>query len=314
MSDILAQVLTVGTLAVILTKTTPLLLAAIGGGFTQVGNILNIGLEGMMLMGAFVGIAIGAITDPFIGVLAALGGALLLALIYAVASLVFKADYIVVGIGINLLALGITVLLLTVLYGNAGVTPGDVKSILPTIDLGAVSNVPIIGPLLNHQTVLVWVALLLVPVYWIILYRTRYGVHLRAVGEDEPAAVAAGIRVFRVKFIAILASGALCGLAGAQLAMASVGSFTAGMTAGRGFIVVAAIIFAMGRPVPTLVACLIFGAADAIADRLAIGGVNSSLALLTPYVITIVALVISAIRMRSAIKARTRESLQQAKP
>lgn len=312
MNEILAQVLTVGTLAVILAKTTPILLAAIGGGFTQVGDILNIGLEGMMLTGAFVGIAVGAVTNPFVGLLAAVGGALLLALVYALAALVFKADYIVVGIGVNLLAVGITVLLLTVLYGNAGETPGNVKSILPSIGLGVVGDIPVIGPLLNHQTVLVWVALLVVPVYWFILYRTRYGVHLRAVGEDEPAAIAAGIRVFRVKFIAVLASGALCGLAGAQLAMSSVGSFTAGMTSGRGFIAVAAIIFALGRPVPTLIACLIFGAADAVADRLALGGVNSSLALLTPYVITIVALVIASIRVRAAIRARTRKGLQQA--
>ncbi|MFJ4223276.1 ABC transporter permease [Microbacterium sp. NPDC089695] len=311
MNEILAQVLTVGTLAVILAKTTPILLAAIGGGLSQVGNILNIGLEGLMLVGAFAGIAVGAVTNPYIGVLAALGAGVLLALVYAVASLVFKADYIVVGIGTNLLAIGVTVLLLTVLYGNAGVTPGDVKSVLPRIDLGPVGDIPVIGPIFDDHTVLVWIALLLVPVYWFVLYRTRYGVHLRAVGEDEPAALAAGIRVFRVKFISIMVSGALCGLAGAQLAMASVGSFTAGMTSGRGFIVVAAVIFAAGRPVPTLVVCLIFGAADGLADRLALGGVNSSLALLTPYVITIVALIVAALRIRSAIRARTRRGLAQ---
>ncbi|MFJ4175150.1 ABC transporter permease [Microbacterium sp. NPDC089696] len=311
MNEILAQVLTVGTLAVILAKTTPILLAAIGGGLSQVGNILNIGLEGLMLVGAFAGIAVGAVTNPYVGVLAALGAGVLLALVYAVASLVFKADYIVVGIGTNLLAIGITVLLLTVLYGNAGVTPGDVKSVLPKIDLGPVGDVPVLGPIFDDHTILVWVALLLVPVYWFVLYRTRYGVHLRAVGEDEPAALAAGIRVFRVKFLSIIVSGALCGLAGAQLAMASVGSFTAGMTSGRGFIVVAAVIFAAGRPVPTLVVCLIFGAADGLADRLALGGVNSSLALLTPYVITIIALVVAALRIRAAIRARTRRGLAQ---
>ena len=311
MNEILAQVLTVGTLAVILAKTTPILLAAIGGGLSQVGNILNIGLEGLMLIGAFAGIVVGAVTNPFIGVLAALGAGVLLALVYAIASLVFKADYIVVGIGTNLLAIGVTVLLLTVLYGNAGVTPGDVKSVLPRIDLGPVGDIPIIGPIFNNHTILVWLALLLVPVYSFVLYRTRYGVHLRAVGEDEPAAAAAGIRVFRVKFISIIASGALCGIAGAQLAMASVGSFTAGMTSGRGFIVVAAVIFAAGRPLPTLIVCLIFGAADGLADRLALGGVNSSLALLTPYVITIIALVFAAIRVRRAIKARTRRGLTQ---
>ncbi|WP_223622889.1 ABC transporter permease [Microbacterium sp. EST19A] len=311
MNEILAQILTVGTLAVILAKTAPILLAALGGGLTQVGNILNIGLEGLMLVGAFAGIAVGAVTTPFIGVIAALGAGVLLALIYAIASLVFKADYIVVGIGINLLAIGVTVLLLTVFYGNAGVTPGDVKSVLPKIGLGPVGDIPVIGPLFDNHTILVWVALLLVPVYWFVLYRTRYGVHLRAVGEDEPAAVAAGIRVFKVKFISIIVSGALCGLAGAQLAMASVGSFTAGMTSGRGFIVVAAVIFAAGKPVPTLIVCLIFGAADGLADRLALGGVNSSLALLTPYVITIIALVVAALRVRAAVRARTRRGLAQ---
>jgi simple sugar transport system permease protein len=311
MNEILAQILTVGTLAVILAKTTPILLAAIGGGLSQVGNILNIGLEGLILVGAFAGIAVGAVTNPFIGVLAALGAGVLLALVYAIASLVFKADYIVVGIGTNLLAIGITVLLLSVLYGNAGVTPGDVKSVLPRIDLGPLGAIPVVGPIFNDHTLLVWVALLLVPVYWFVLYRTRYGIHLRAVGEDEPAATAAGIRVFKVKFISIIASGALCGLAGAQLAMASVGSFTAGMTSGRGFIVVAAVIFAAGRPMPTLVVCLIFGAADGLADRLALGGVNSSLALLTPYLITIAALVIAALRVRSAIRDRTRRGLAQ---
>ncbi|MFD4640091.1 ABC transporter permease [Lentzea sp. NPDC058436] len=312
MNAILQQILTAGTLAVVLAKSTPILLAAIGGGFTQVGGILNIGLEGMMLMSAFTGIAVGAVTNPFLGVIAAVGGAVLLALVYAVANLVFKADNIVVGIGINLLAAGITVLFLTVLYGNAGATPGDVKSILPPIDLGLVGDLPVVGALLNRQTALVWLALLLVPVYWFVLYRTRYGVHLRAVGEDEPAALAAGVPVLRVKFVSIIASGALCGLAGAQLAMASVGSFTANMTSGRGFIAVAAIIFARGRPVPTLIACLVFGAADAIADRLALGGVNSSLSLLTPYVITIVALTIAAYRVLAAARTRTRKGLQQA--
>ncbi|GAA1712991.1 ABC transporter permease [Kribbella yunnanensis] len=312
MNEILAQVLTMGTLAVILAKTAPILLAAIGGGFTQVGGILNIGLDGMMLTGAFLGVAVGAVTHPLVGVIAALGSAVLLALVYALAHLVFKADNVVVGIGINLLAAGFTVLLLTVLYGNAGATPGDVKSNLPPIDLGFVGQIPILGALLNSQTALVWLALIFVPVYWFVLYRTRYGVHLRAVGEDEPAAVAAGIPVTRVKFIAVLVSGGLCGLAGAQLAMASVGSFTAGMTSGRGFIAVAAIIFARGRPVPTLIACLVFGTADAVADRLALGGVNSSLALLTPYVITIVALTVAGVRMRIAVRTRTRKGLQQA--
>lgn len=309
MNEVLSQIFTVATVAVILTKTAPLLLAAIGGAFTQMGNILNIGLEGMMLMGAFASIAVGAIAGPYLGLFGAIGASVLLALVFALATLVFKADVIVVGIGVNLLAIGVTVLMLTVFYGNAGVTPGDVKAFLPKLNLGPIGDIPVLGQSINNQTVLVWLAFLLVPLYAYVLYRTKFGVHLRAVGEDESAALAAGIRVQRVKFGAIVLSGVLCGLAGAQLAMATVGSFTAGMTAGRGFIAVAALTFALGRPYQTMIACVIFGAADALADRLSLAGANSSLSLAIPYVITVIALLLAAIRVRSAFKARTKRAL-----
>jgi len=302
----------VAILAVILLKVTPILLAAIGGSFTQTGNVLNIGLEGMMLMGAFAAVSIGAITNAYVGIVAALIAGVIMAVIFAVASLNFKADVIVVGIGINLLAAGLVVLLLTVLYGNAGATPPGVQANLPKINLGVVGDIPVIGTLLNNQTILVWFALLMVPLYAFVLYRTNYGVHLRAVGEDEPAAVAAGINVYRVKFISILLSGALSGIAGAQLAMATVGTFTSGMTASRGFIAVAALTFGLARPYRTLIACLIFGAADALADQLGLAGVSSSLALTMPYIITIIALVFASMRVRAALKARTRKALQAA--
>lgn len=309
MNEVLAQLLTVTTLAVVLAKTTPLLLAAIGGAATQMGNILNIGLEGMMLIGAFTAVVVGAATNPWIGVLAAIGAAVLLALVFAVASLVFKADFIVVGIGVNLLAVGVSVLLLQVMYGNPGVTPGNVKAILPKLDLGPIGSIPVLGPAINNQTILVWLAFLLVPAYSFLLYRTRFGVHLRAVGEDEPAAIAAGINVFNVKFVSILISGVMCGLAGAQLAMATLGSFTAGMTSSRGFIAVAALTFGLAKPTRTMVACLIFGAADAFADRLSLAGANASLSLMTPYAVTIIALVLAALRMRSVMNARSKRAL-----
>ena len=313
MNAILTQIFTIATLAVILTKTAPLLLAALGGAFTQQSNILNIGLEGMMLVGAFSAIAVGAVTNPYVGILGAIVAGVLLALLYALTTLKFKANFIVVGIGINLFAAGLTVLLLTVLYGNPGVTPGNVKAILPKISLGPIANIPVLGPMLNDQTILVWLAFLFVPFYAYILYRTPYGVHLRAVGEDESAAAAAGINVTRVKLTSILLSGVLCGIAGAQLSMATVGSFTANMTASRGFIAVAALTFGLGRPYFTMIACLIFGAADALADRLALAGVNSSLALTTPYIITVIAITLAALRVRSAFKARAKKVLDAAR-
>lgn len=312
MSDFWSTIFTVTTLSVILTKVAPLLLAAIGGAITSMGDILNIGIEGMMLVGAFTAIAVGSKTNPWIGVLAAVGASLLLALVYAFASLVLKADYIVVGIGVNSLALGATVLMLQLFWGNPGVTPGNVKSILPKIDIGPLVNIPIIGPAVNNQTPLVWLAFIAVPLYSYLLYRTRYGVHLRAVGEDVDAATAAGINGRNVQFTSVLMCGAMSGLAGAQLSMASIGSFVTDMTAGRGFIAVAALTFGLARPTRTMLACILFGAADAIADRLGIAGVNTALALMTPYVITVGALIFAALRTRAALRARSRAALSAA--
>ncbi|EYR65047.1 ABC transporter permease [Actinotalea ferrariae CF5-4] len=303
--NLVEQIFTAATLAVILAKVAPLLLAALGGAFTQQGNILNIGLEGMMLIGAFTAIAVGSTAgSALVGVIAAIIAGLLLALVYAAATLGLKADFIVVGIGVNLLAAGLSVFLLQVVYGNPGVTPGDATIRLPRIDLGPLGEIPVLGQALDRQTAIVWLALLAVPVSSFVLYRTRFGVHLRAVGEDEAAAEAAGISVNRVKFASILISGALCGLAGAQLAMATLGSFTANMTAGRGFIAVAALTFGLARPVRTMVAAFIFGAADAIADLMGIEGINSNLALMTPYIITIIALVLVGIRFRKLRSGR----------
>jgi ABC-type uncharacterized transport system permease subunit len=299
------QILTATTLAVIFIKVAPLLFAAIGGAITQQGNILNIGLEGMMLIGAFTAVAIGSRAhNSAVGTFAAVGAGLVLALIYAVATLTLKADFIVVGIGINLFAAGLSVFLLQVIYGNPGVTPPEANVTLPGIPLGPVADVPGVGPALTNQTPLLWLALLCVPIYSYALYRTPWGVHLRAVGEDEAAAEAAGIRVTRTKFVSILMSGILCGFAGAQLAMATLGSFTAGMTSGRGFIAVAALTFGLARPLRTMIAAFIFGAADAVADQLGVAGVNSNLALMTPYIITILALVLVGVRVRRSATAR----------
>jgi simple sugar transport system permease protein len=155
----------------------------------------------------------------------------------------------------------------------------------------------------------VYIALICVPLYAFLLYRTRYGVHLRAVGQDLPAAIAAGINATRVKLISILLCGVLTGLAGAQLSMANLGSFNQGMSSGRGFIAVAALTFGRAKPVPTLVAAVIFGLADAMADRLGVAGFPSELAKMAPYIITIVALTLASMdlfaRRRKAAALKT---------
>lgn len=305
--DTLQQILTASTLFVVLMKVAPILLAALGGAFTQQGNILNIGLEGMMLIGAFTSVAVGSYFDSaLVGVIAAMAAGTLLAVIFAIASLWLKADFIVVGIGVNLLAAGLSIFLLQVLYGNPGKTPPSTSIRLPKVDVGPLANIPGIGGAINGQTALVWIAFLCVPLAALVLYRTKFGVHLRAVGEDEAAAEAAGISVRKVKFQSILISGLLCGMAGAQLAMATLGTFSANMTAGRGFIAVAALTFGLGKPLRTMVAAFIFGAADAIADQLGIAGFNSNLALMTPYVITIIALVFAGVRFNK-VQVKRRE-------
>ena len=286
-----------GIIAIILMKVTPLLLAAIGGAITDQANVLNIGLEGMMLIGAFTSIAVGATFHSWVvGVVAAMVSGILLGVVYAACSLWLKADFIVVGIGVNILAAGLAMFLLNQIYGTPGVTPPDVRITLPPVSLGPLANVPFIGEAFNNLTPLVWLALIAVPLYSVLLYRTRFGVHLRAVGQDEPAAIAAGISPNRIRLIAILASGALSGIAGAQLSMASLGSYNANMTSGRGFIAVAALTFGRSRPLPTFIAALIFGVADAVSDRMNVTGVlDSNLALMLPYIITVVALTLAAV-------------------
>ena len=148
--NVLGEIFTATTLFVVLMKVAPLLLAALGGAFTQQGNILNIGLEGMMLIGAFAAISVGsAVGNPWVGVLAAIAAGLLLSVIYAVATLWLKADFIVVGIGVNLLAAGLSVFLLQVIYGNPGTTPSTSTISLPRVSLGPLANIPVIGQALN---------------------------------------------------------------------------------------------------------------------------------------------------------------------
>lgn len=295
-SSVLGAIFSATTLFVILMKVAPILFASIGGAFTQQGDILNIGLEGNMLIGAFAAIWIGSSThSALLGVIAAVVASVLLSLLYALCTLLLKADFIVVGIGVNILAAGLTVFIMQIVYNSPGVTPPDAVITLPHVPVGPLARIPVLGPAINNQTPLVWLAFLTVPVFSYVLYRTRFGVHLRSVGEDPGAAEAAGISLAGMKFWSILLAGVLCGLGGAQLSMGTLGSFTAGMTSGRGFIAVAALTFGRARPVPTMVAALIFGAADAIADQLGVAGFNSNLALMTPYVITIVALLFAGL-------------------
>jgi general nucleoside transport system permease protein len=287
-------------------QAAPIFLAALGGAFTHHASIFNIALDGMMLMGAFAAISVGGATHSvWLAVLASMAMGVGMAVIFGGAVLWAKADVVVAGIGIGLMAAGLSLLLLeTIYHSESNYTPNHMPK-LPRIRLGPLVHVPILGPAFDGQTILVAVAAVLVPLAWWVLYRTPLGIHVRSVGEHEDAAVAAGIHSGRVKMYTVLIAGALSGLAGAQLAMATLDSFVTNMTAGRGFIAVAAVFVGRGRPLGVAIACLAFGFAGALADQLQLEHLPSNLVLMLPYAITVAVLLarplIAALGRRRAV-------------
>ncbi len=282
-----------GVLAATLRLATPIALAALGGVITERSGVTNIALEGCMLMGAFFAIFAADKTDSLpIAILVGLVAGVALAGLHALAAITFRADQIVSGMALNILALGLTSYLDYELYGTTG-TPADLPG-MPTVDLGFLSAIPVLGGAFGHQSSILWVTFLLVIVLELFLFRTVPGLRLRAVGEHPRAAETVGIDVRRTRYWAVLASGALAGLGGVYLSMAVAGSFTDGMTNGKGFIGLAAMIFGRWKPVGALVASLIFGYGDALSVSLqgvSIGDLRIPVQLLStiPYVLTILA-------------------------
>jgi general nucleoside transport system permease protein len=253
--------------------STPLLLAALGGLYSERAGIINIALEGLMLAGAFTGAVVTHYThNPWIGLGAAIGAGMFIAAIHAVACIQFKADQVVSGMAINILMLGIPALLSGALFESTGATP----------------QVPI-HELLPYAPVVL--AFALVPLTWYVLYHTPFGLRLRAVGENPEAADAAGVSVARVRYAGVLLSGALAAIGGAYLSIGQSSLFTRNMTAGRGFIALAALIFGKWRPVQTMLACLLFGFAEALAIQMqGVVRVPVQFIQIVPYVLTMVVL------------------------
>jgi simple sugar transport system permease protein len=290
-------------------QSSSLVLAGLGGLFGQQANVLNIALDGMMLMGAFAAIAAGAATqNAGIAVAAAAAAGVAISIIFGLISLFMAADFIVVGIGIGTLTTGLSVLMLSTMYGSEGSFVPLTYPDLYKVDLGPLRRIPILGPALDGQTILVFLAILLIPICQFVLYRTRFGLRVRAVGEDEAAAVAAGLGPRSIKFATVIISGVLCGIAGAQLAMATLGQFVTGMTAGRGFIALAAIFVGRARPVGTVIGCVLFGLVGAAANELQLMHVPSDLMFMLPYAVTVAVLMIQPITQRIKRARRPRKS------
>jgi simple sugar transport system permease protein len=255
---------------------TPLLLACLAGLYSERAGVFDIGLEGKMLMAAMSAGAVAAITGSvWIGLLAAIIGSLLFALVHGLASITFRGNQLIAGVALNFVASGITVLIAQSLFGQGGRTPPlEGAARFANIDLPfaeALRSLPILGPfyaeVLSGHTILVYVALLMVPLSWWVLFRTRFGLRLRAVGENPASVDTAGISVVRLRFSAVLIAGVLCGLAGAYMSTGLQAGFGREMTAGRGYIALAALIFAKWRPWAALWATLLFGFLQALALR-----------------------------------------------
>ncbi|HYY99091.1 MAG TPA: ABC transporter permease [Pyrinomonadaceae bacterium] len=256
---------------------TPLLLAALGGMFSERSGVINIALEGLMLAGAFTAASVTWYAgSPWVGLASAIVAGAAIALVHAVACIRYGADQVVSGTAINILLTGVPALLSGAFFLSSGSTPQ-----IPKEDLIPVTPVVI--------------AFALVPLSWYALYRTPFGLRLRAVGENPEAADAAGVSVNRMRYTAVLLSGALAGIGGAYLSIGQSSLFTRNMSAGRGFIALAALIFGKWRPVQTMLACLLFGFTEAVAIQLQgvhFGGeeIPTQFVQIIPYVLTIVVL------------------------
>jgi general nucleoside transport system permease protein len=267
---------------------TPLLFGALGGIMSERSGVINVGLEGMMLMGAFFGIFGADVFDSwYLGVLlgALAGGAL--GLIHAVFSIALRADQVVSGVAVNFLAAGITGYYFIAHYGDEG-TPGSVPSV-PDVSIPVIKDMGFFGEAIGNANLLTWVALVMVPLMALYLYRTPAGLRLRSVGEKPRAADSVGIRVLRTRYLAVVTSGCLAGLGGVYLSVGLVHSFNQGMTAGRGFIALAVVIFGAWRPYGALAGAILFGFSSAVAQRLP--AFSESLAVLfqaLPYVLVLI--------------------------
>ena len=283
---------------------TPLLLACLAGLYSERAGIFDIGLEGKMLAAAFFSGAVAAVTGSvWLGLLAGVGASLVLSGLHGLASITFRGNQLISGVAINFLAAGMTVLIAQDWFQQGGRTPslltGGRFTPIEFPFAEAVADVPILGPiyseLLSGHSILVYLAFLAVPATWWGLYRTRFGLRLRAVGENPAAVDTAGVSVVGLRFAAVAICGVLCGIAGAYLATALQAGFVKDMTAGRGFIALAALIFAKWRPWHAMWACLLFGVLQAVALRfqnIELGGLTIPVQAMDamPYILTVIIL------------------------
>ena len=284
---------------------TPLMLCAMAGLFSERSGIIDISLEGKMLLAAFAAASVAALTgSPWLALAGGILISLLFSLVHGFACITHKGNQVISGLAINILASGLTVTIGIAIFAQGGQTPflsSDQRFSSITLPFAqAAGSIPIIGTIykeiLSGHNLLVWLAFLAVGLTSLIVFRTSFGLRLRAVGEKPEAVDSAGISVVAMRYQAVMIAGILCGIAGAYLSVAHGAGFVREMTAGKGYIALAAMIFGNWRPLPAMMACLMFGFLDALAARLQgvslpmIGEVPTDLILVLPYVLTVVLL------------------------
>lgn len=293
------------TMDATLRMSTPLILAAMAGLFSERSGIVNIALEGKMLGAAFAAAAVAHLSgNAWIGMMAGMGLAVLLSLLHGLASITYRGDQIISGLAINMLMSGFTMVVATAAFKMGGRTPslsGDARFTsmeLPLVD--TIGPIPVVGSiyreLISGHTPIVYIAILSVPLVWWLLFKTKFGLHLRATGENAHAVDTAGISVVHMRYMAMILCGILVGIAGAYIGTAQNAQFNRDMTAGQGYMALAALIFGKWQPRTILIGCLLFGVLDALSVRLQgvefplVGTIPTPLIQGLPYLLTIILL------------------------
>ncbi|MEW6106760.1 MAG: ABC transporter permease [Bacillota bacterium] len=299
MREILDVIFDINNVTATIRMATPIALAAMGGAFSERSGVINIGLEGMILTGAFCGVLGSYISgSPWLGVLFAVVGGGLMGAILAVFAIKFKADHVVSGVGLNIFALGLTSWLMQVLWKNRG-TSVSVNG-LPMFSIPVVRDVPVLGTILGTHSPLVYMMLILIFLGWVVMFKTPLGLRIRMAGEHPEAADTVGINVHAVQYLSVILSGCLAGLGGAYLSLAQLNWFSMNMSAGRGYMALAANIFGQWNPIGGLGASFLFAFTDALQMRIQTSPVKlpTDIIQMLPYILTILVLAGAVIRSR----------------
>lgn len=309
MSDLFQIIFNPQFVYAILRVTTPILFATLGALISDKAGVINIALEGIMLIAALGGVIFSAITgNVWLGLLAGvlLGGLTGLSLGYF--SLNLKTDVILAAVALNLIASGGTIFILYVVAGDKGISSSLASKVLPKIDIPLLRSIPGVGPILSGHNILTYAAFIAVFLVWFLLYKTPLGLRIRAVGENEHAADSAGISVVKTRYIALVISGVLAGFGGAYMSMGYVSWFSRDMTAGRGFIALAAEAMGGGTPIGCLLTSLLFGFFDALSNFLQILKIPFEFVSMIPYAATVIGLVLYTIRRTVKLRSSMNDS------